>query len=83
MVGLEKFCITVHKGQYDNVQMLLDLASEYMRFHGEQSLRLRKQYLEDMNARLESHGHEVSKNKMRELYQRAFRSMHDIIVTTD
>jgi len=33
-VGLDQFCITVQKGQYDNVQMLLELTSEYMRFLG-------------------------------------------------
>ena len=52
VVGLDQFCITVHKGQYDNVQMLLDLTSEYMRFLGEASLRQRKINLEQMNALL-------------------------------
>lgn len=39
MIGLDQFCITIHKGQYDNVQMLLDLTSEYMHYLGEASLR--------------------------------------------
>ena len=35
-----------------------------------------------MNARLERNGHEVTKLKARDIYQRAFRPMFDIIVAT-
>ena len=69
MVNLDQFCITVHKGQYDNVQMLMDLTTEYMRFLNEASLRQRKRNLEQMNDLLKQSGQEVSKNKARELYQ--------------
>ena len=80
---LDQFCITVHKGQYDNVQMLLDLTSDYMRFLGEESLRQRKRNLEDMNSLLQQSGLEVSKIQARELYQRVFRPMLEIIVSAD
>ena len=59
----------MHKGQYDNVQMLMDLTTEYMRFLNEASLRQRKRNLEQMNDLLKQLGQEVSKNKARELYQ--------------
>ena len=77
------FCITVHKGQYDNVQMLMDLTTEYMRFLNEASLRQRKRNLEQMNNLLKQSGQEVSKNKARELYQQAFKPMLEIIIAAD
>lgn len=82
-VQLDQFCITVHKGQYDNVQMLLDLTSDYMRFLGEESLRQRKKNLEDMNYLLEQSGMEVSKIQARELYMTMFRPMLEIVVSAD
>lgn len=82
-VQLDQFCITVHKGQYDNVQMLLDLTSDYMRFLGEESLRQRKKNLEDMNYLLEQSGMEVSKHQARELYITMFRPMLEIVVSAD
>ena len=59
-VVLEEFGITIQKGQYDNVQMLLDLTNEYVRFLSTFSLKKRKENLNMLNTLLEDNGYEVS-----------------------
>jgi len=83
LVSLDQFCITVQKGQYDNVQMLLELTSEYMRFLGEESLRTRKKNLSDMNALFKSKGLQVTKNKVRDHFCRIYKNQLDIILAAD
>lgn len=61
-VALDEFGITIQKGQYDNVQMLLELTSEYVRFLSTDSLKTRKQNMTAMTTLLERvMGHEVGK----------------------
>ena len=73
-LGLDEFGITLQKGQYDNVQMLLDLTSEYMRFLTTDSLRIRKENLSAMNALLEAQGTEATITRIRELYTEIFKA---------
>lgn len=68
MVGLDSFCITVHKGQFDNVQMLTNLSSEYLRYIGEATLNKRKTNLTNMNSILERNNFEITKTKAKDLY---------------
>ena len=56
-VCLDQFSITIQKGQYDNVQMLLELTSDYMRFLTSESLNCRAVNLGDLNKLLKENGH--------------------------
>lgn len=83
-VALDKFGITIQKGQYDNVQMLLELTSEYVRFLTTESLRTRRSNLTAMNTLLkEALGHEVGKQDVRELYTQIFKRRMELIATAN
>jgi len=82
-VGLDKFGITIQKGQYDNVQMLLELSSEYLRFLNAKALVARKQNLTGLDDLLESTGHEISKKSIKILYKQIFDLQLDVSLAAD
>ena len=71
-IGLDEFGVTVQKGQYDNVQMLLELTSDYMRFLNSDTMKSRKNNLDKMNQLLEQNGHEASITSCRTLFKQMF-----------
>ena len=83
-MALDEFGITIQKGQYDNVQMLLELTSEYVRFLSTDSLKTRRQNLTAMNSLLmQSFGHEVGKHEVRDLYTQIFKRHMELIAASD
>ena len=71
-IGLDEFGVTVQKGQYDNVQMLLELTSDYMRFLNSDTMKSRKNNLDKMNQLLKQNGHEASITSCRTLFKQMF-----------
>ena len=82
-VGLEEFGITIQKGQYDNVQMLLELWSDYMRFLTTDQLRARKNNFVAMKELLEQMGHEASTRNRKALYAEIFARQLELIATSN
>ena len=82
-IGLDEFGVTVQKGQYDNVQMLLELTSDYMRFLNSDTMKSRKNNLDKMNQLLEQNGHEASITSCRTLFKQMFGPQLEIIINSD
>lgn len=82
-VNLDEFSITIQKGQYDNVQMMLELTSDYMRFLSSEALVCRKNNLSDMNAILEQNGHVATKKSISKLYKSIFDKQFDVVLAAD
>lgn len=79
-VRLEEFGITIQKSQYDNVQMLLELTNDYVRFLSTYSLQKRKSNLKALNTLLKSLNYEETTSQIRDLYQGIFEEQLKVIL---
>ena len=83
LVGLDEFGVTIQKGQYDNVQMLLELTSDYMRFLNSDTMKQRKDHLDAMNQLLESKGHDPSIATCKAIFKQIYAPQLEIIINSD